>query len=127
MTTIKIRPGIWKCIRSIVTIKTSNRSNITILDKNGFSVTDLIKITACRNNYFVDVGPNIDNNISTIKFLNYLKNIRANNSFYLRPAPYEEACDIIRSLENNLIPNCYLYHVEFLKDQHLAHYCIFYI
>ena len=104
LTTKKNKASVkWKGIRSLVTIKTCNRSNITILDKNGFSVTDSIKIADCLNNYFVNVSPNIDNNICTSKnnYFDYLKNIRVNNSFYLRPATYEEVCDIIQSLDVN--------------------------
>ena len=95
--------AIWKGIRSLVTIKPSNKSDISILDSNGETITDPIKIVNSFNKYFVNVGTNVENKIpkSKIPYTDYLKTICINNSFYLTPALADEILDIINSLDLN--------------------------
>ena len=95
--------AILKGIRSLVTIKPSNKSDISILDSNGETITDPIKIVNSFNKYFVNVGTNVENKIpkSRIPYTDYLKKICINNSFYLTPAHADEILDIINSLDLN--------------------------
>ena len=101
--------AIWKGIISLITIKTFNRSNIPILDKNCSG----LKLLTGLNIYFVNVGPNIDNNISISKnnYFDKLKNIRVNNS-----------CEIIQSLDVNKSPGCNSLPVQILNLSFLQTY-----
>jgi len=52
--------SIWKGIRSLVNLKATNRSDISILDSNGVSITDPVEIVNSFNKYFVNVGSNVE-------------------------------------------------------------------
>ena len=101
--------ALWK---SLVTIKSTNKTDISILDSNGEVITNPLKIVNCFNEYFVNVGCNVENKIphSNISYTHYLKQIRINKSFYLRPATIDEihnitnAIDLNKSLGPNSIP-----------------------
>ena len=95
--------AIWKGIRSLVTMKSSNLNVITIIDKNGSLVTDPIIIANSFNEYFANVGPSIENKISVSRYIysDYLKDVGINHSFYLKPAMYDEVAEIIQSLDIN--------------------------
>ena len=60
---IKKTKALWEGIRSLVYIKPSNKSDISILDTNGDTITDPLKISNCFNKYFVNVGSDIENKI----------------------------------------------------------------
>ena len=70
----------WKGIRSLVTIKSSNKTDISILDSNGELITNPLKIVNCFNEYFVNVGSKVGNKIpcSNISYTHYLKQICIN-------------------------------------------------
>ena len=80
--------ALCKGIRSLVTIKSTNKTDISILDSNGKLITNPLKIVNCFNEYFVNVGCNVENKIPhrNISYTHYLKQIRINKSFYLGPA-----------------------------------------
>ena len=98
--------AIWKGIRSLITLKASKKSDISILESNGKTITDPTEIVKCFNNYFVNVGPNVENKIPTsnIPYTEYLKEVNVNNSFYLRPVHTYEIADIIDSLDLKKTP-----------------------
>ena len=113
--------ALWKGIRSLVNIKPTNKSDISIIDNNGSILTDPSKIVNCFNQYFVNVGPTVESKIpiSNIDFTSNLQNIRINNSFFLKPATIDEALDIIHSLDINksLGPNSIpVYVLKLCKD-----------
>ena len=93
--------SLWKGIRSLVTIKSSNKTDIPILDSKGELITDPFKIVYCFNEFFV--GSTVENKIpqSNISYSNYLKHVCINKSFYLRPATADEIHDIIESMDLN--------------------------
>ena len=55
--------ALWKGIRSLVTIKSSNKTDISILDSKGELITDPFKIVYCFNEFFVNVGSTVENKI----------------------------------------------------------------
>ena len=71
-----------------------------ILDTNGDTITDPIKISDCFNKYFVNVGSDIENKFpkSNVPHTDYLKPICINKSFYLKPASKDEIIEIINSI-----------------------------
>ena len=75
---------IWKGIKSIVKLSSSSRKDITLINENGKHINDPQKITNIFNNYFVNVGPNIDKIIpnSRYNFKKYLKYINAYKAFF---------------------------------------------
>ena len=66
-------------------------------------MTDPIIIVNSFNEYFANVGPSIENKISVSRYIysDYLKDVRINHSFYLKPATYDEVAEIIQSLDIN--------------------------
>ena len=100
--------NIWKGIRSLIKIKLSASKDILILD-DGKIETDPTKISNIFNKKFVSLGPKIDEQIppGKLHYSEYLKDIRINNRFILRPATSNEIYDIILALDLNksLSPN----------------------
>ena len=80
--------NIWKGIRLLIKIKLSSTKDILILDDNGKLETDPLAISNIFNKKFVSMGPMIDEKIAPGKlhYSEYLKDIRINNTFFLRPA-----------------------------------------
>ena len=107
--------ALWKGIRSLVTIESSNKTDIPILDSKGELITDLLKIVNCFNEYFVNVGSTVENKIpfSNISYSHYLKHLCIYKSFYLSPATADEIHDIIKSMDLNksLGPNSILIYI----------------
>ena len=101
--------ALCKGIRSLVTKKSSNKPDISILDSKSKLITDLLNIVNCFNEFFVNVGSTVENKIphSNISYTHYLKQVCINKSFYLRPATANEIHDIIKSmaLNKSLGPN----------------------
>jgi len=94
--------AIWKGIRSLITIKKTNRKNISTIESNGDVITDPVNIANAFNKYFVNVGPTVESKIpaSDIPYTEYLKK-SVKNSFYLSPVKTYEISDIIKSLDLN--------------------------
>ena len=67
---------IWKGIRSLVTLKKKNLTQPTSLSVNGELLTNPIKVSNVFNKYFVNIGPNLSNEISNDApdFDSFLKN-----------------------------------------------------
>ena len=67
------------------------------------------------NEYFANVGPSIENKIPSSQYIytDYLKDVRINHSFYLKPATYLEIAEMIQSLDINkpLGPNSLPVHI----------------
>ena len=95
--------NIWKGIRSRIKIKLSASKDILILDDDGKIETDPTKISNIFNKTFVSLGPKIDEQIppGKLHYSEYLKDIRINNRFILRPATSNEIYDIILALGLN--------------------------
>ena len=55
--------SIWKGIRSLVNIKAKKKSAVSVLNSEGETLTDPMKIVNCFNKFFVNVGPTIENKI----------------------------------------------------------------
>ena len=59
---------LWSGIRSIVNVKNrSNHSHISHLLQNGSGIQDPVKMENIFNNYFVNVGTNVDKSIPRTK------------------------------------------------------------
>ena len=54
---------IWKGIRTLVNINSKNNSKINLLDQNNNIVNEPNAIANKFNNYFTNIGPNIENKI----------------------------------------------------------------
>ena len=95
--------SIWKGIRSLVKLKSSSKKDISIIDDKGVIIPDQEKICNQFNNFFVNIGLNIDKTIPNSKrnFREYLHQIKVNKSFFLIPTIPEESFDIIISLDMN--------------------------
>ena len=100
---IKKTKALWKGISLLVYIKPSNKSDISILDTNGDTITDPLKKSNCFNKYFVNVGSDIENKIpkSNVPHTDYLYRICINKSFYLKPASKDEIIEIINWMDLN--------------------------
>ena len=95
--------SIWKGIRSIVNINQSQRKDIKIINENGNNVSDPTKIANLFNNFFINIGSDIDDKIPKSKntYADYMKNIKHNKSFFLSLTTPGEICDIIKSLDTH--------------------------
>ena len=104
---------IWKGIKSIVKIKATSRKDITLTDDDGKDTTNPSKIANIFNNFFVNIGPEIDKTIPTLNsdFQKYLTSIDGSETFFLIPTFPNEIFDIINLLNNNkaLGPNTCFY------------------
>ena len=60
--------ALWKGIRSLVNIKPTNKSDVSIID-NGNILTDPSKIANCFNQYFVNVGPTVESKLAKLTLL----------------------------------------------------------
>ena len=76
--------SIWKGIRSLVKLKSSSKNDISIIDAKGVIISDQEKICNQFNNFFVNIGLNIDKTIPNSKqnFKEYLHQIKINKSFF---------------------------------------------
>ena len=78
-------------------------------------MTDPIIIANSFNEYSANVGPSIENKMPSSQYIytDYLKDVRINHSFYLKPATYVEVAEIIQSLDINksLGPNSLPVHI----------------
>ena len=94
---------IWKGIKSLVNIKSSNCNSINLLDKHKNLVNDQKKIVNKFNDYFVTVGSSIANRIPTVtgSYKDYMKKINCANSFYLSPTDEFEIEKLIDTLDIN--------------------------
>ena len=94
---------IWNGIRSLVKLKSSSKKDISIIDDKGVIISDQKNICNHFNNYFVNIGHNIDKMIPNSKhsYREYLHQIKVNKSSFLTPTIPEEIFDIIVSLDRN--------------------------
>ena len=94
---------IWKGIKSLVNIKSSNCNSINLLDKHKNLVNDQKKIVNKFNDYFVTVGSSIANRIPTVtgSYKDYMKKINCANSFYLSPTDEFEIEKFFDTLDSN--------------------------
>ena len=91
---------LWTGIKSIVNLKAKHQlSHISHSNSNGSQVTDPVEMANLFNNYFVNVGSNIDKEIPRTKKspLDYLKK-RMSNSLLLSPVTPQKTEIIIQSL-----------------------------
>ena len=58
-TIIKNPSATWKDIRSLIKIKPSNKTDITIIDSKGETITDPKKMVNSFNHFFVNIGPDV--------------------------------------------------------------------
>ena len=92
----------WSGIREIVNLKNSDIHIITQLNINGVNLNNINDIVNNFNDFFVNVGSNIDLNIPVsdkIKPEQFLKN-KNETCFNISHVTEEEVLNIIKSLEN---------------------------
>ena len=96
---------IWKGIRTLVNIKSNNNnSKINLLDENNNIINDQEIIANKFNNYFTNIGPNIEKKIPNVtgNYRDFLININTmGKSFYLSPTTADEIDKLIDSLDIN--------------------------
>ena len=94
---------IWKGIRNLVNVKSSKKTYFNLLNDDNKLISDQKIIANKFNNYFVNVGSNIDKQIpKTIgDFRSYLNNIKCSKSFFLDATGPLEIDKIIETLDIN--------------------------
>ena len=93
---------IWEGIKSIINIKNSKGTAISQLKVNGRIIDNPKEIAETVNNFFVDIGPNTENDIPRNPFVKpdkYLKNRNILN-FDFDFISNEEVLEIITNLSN---------------------------
>ena len=111
---------IWKGIRNLVNVKSASKTNINLFDNDRNLISDQKNIANKFNNYFVNVGISIENNIpETVgDFKSYMSKINCSKSFFLHATgPFEidkiiDTLDINKSTGSNSIP---VYILKILK------------
>jgi len=95
--------SIWKGIRSLVKIKNHSRKDIKLIDDNGNNVSDPTKVANLFNDFFINVGMDIDKQIPQSKknYAEYLKDITFNETFTLSPTSTLEISKLINSLDTH--------------------------
>ena len=98
-----ISSEIWKGIRNLVNVKSSNIANINLFDNDKNLISDQKNIANKFNEYFVNVGSNIENKIPKTHgdFKSYLNKIKSSKSFFLRATGPLEIDKIIDTLDLN--------------------------
>ena len=108
---------LWSGIISIVNVKTKSQlSRISHLPTNGKQVDDPVKMANMFNNYFVNVGGNIDKSIPRTRksLMDYLLK-RIPNSIFLAPVTEREVKIMIESLNQKKAIGPYSIPVFLLK------------
>ena len=108
---------IWKGIRNLVNVKSSKKTYFNLLNDDNKFISDQKIIANKFNNYFANVGSNIDKQIpKTIgDFRSYLYNIKCSKSFFLYATGPLEIDKIIETLNINKSTGTNSIHVYILK------------
>ena len=93
--------------------QTCSKKDTSIIDDKGVIISDQEKNCNQFNNFFVNIGLNIDKTIPNSKrnFKEYLHQIKVNKSFCLIPTIPEEIFDIITSLDMKYVRLRKLFHI----------------
>ena len=103
----------WKCIRSLVNIKSSKASNIKLMDKDNNLMSDSWKISNIFNDHFSTLGANVQAKIPQERgsYKSYLnKKDKTTNQLHINPHSYsfflsatgpDEISKIITGLDTN--------------------------
>ena len=103
----------WKCIRSLVNIKSSKASNIKLMDKDNNLMSDSRKISNIFNDHFSTLGANVQAKIPQERgsYKSYLnKKDKTTNQLHINPHSYsfflsatgpDEISKIITGLDTN--------------------------
>ena len=93
---------IWQGIRSIVNVKNKVNQGLSQLNINGKLIAEPKDIANHINDFFVNVGPNLDKNIPKINHVNANKYLKNRNQFNLIIAHIsnDEIIKLIQSLPN---------------------------
>ena len=94
---------LWKGIRAIVNINNSSKKDIKLINDKGKNVSDPKIIAELFNDYFINIGPNIDNKINKAKhhYKEYMSKVFVNESFFLTPVTSSEVFNIIQAFDMN--------------------------
>ena len=105
----------WKGINELMSSRKKS-SNITQIEHNKELITDSKKIVDTFNNFFANVGPEVDKTIpkTPISPLSFLKNRVANN-FKFRPTCIKEVMTIVLSLDERKSPGPSDIPIKFLR------------
>ena len=95
---------IWKGIKSLVNIKCLYNSSYKLLDANNNLISNQKQMANIFNNYFVNIGLDIEKKISKVKSGNindYINNINCDKTLFLVPVVSHEIAKVIDSLDIN--------------------------
>ena len=94
---------LWKGIRSLVNITNSSKKDIKLLDNKGKNISDPNVIAELFNDYFINIGPNIDSKINKSKhrYNEYMSKVFVNHTFFLSPVTSNEIFNIIQAFDMN--------------------------
>ena len=108
---------IWKGIKTLITLKSKNKTLPTNLNINGNIITDPVDLANVFNEFFVNIGPSLSEKIpKTDKlFSMFLKN-RTIESMFLNPVNTEEIQKIIRDLDGKKTTGPTSITITILKD-----------
>ena len=90
----------WKGIKNLMSLKTISHSALSSISYKNKTVTSLFEIVIAFNNYFSNVGLNIQSSIkySAKEFHEFLPPLNI-NSFFLSPTDKNEIIPIISALD----------------------------
>ena len=94
---------LWKGIRSLVNINNSSKKDIKLINNKGKNITDPKVIADLFNEYFINIGPSIDNMIKKPKhqYNEYMAKVLVNQTFFLSPVIPSEIFNIIQAIDLN--------------------------
>ena len=92
----------WKGIKSVITLKSTRKSQPSSLLSNGNLITDPKQVANTFNDYFSSIGTSLQKNIHHYgkNFTHYLGNANE-HTFFIRPTSQEEVCNQIINLNSN--------------------------
>ena len=96
---------VWKGVKSIISLNSTNNSIPSCLKIEGSTITDLSSISNSFNDYFTSIADTIRDKIpfSTRSFSSYLKN-PVQQSMFISPTDPTEVAECISSLDPNKSP-----------------------
>lgn len=94
---------LWKNVEKVISFKTPRQNNTTIIEDQNQIITNPNSISNAFNNYFVDVGRNLSNQIIDVDNTYSATNIIANNKeyVYFEPIVNEEILYLFLQLDTN--------------------------
>ena len=97
----------WNLLKTIISGSQNNKPIIQELSSSNGIVINPMNIANAFNDYFINIGPTLANNIpKTTKSPVHYLNATNNNSMFITPTDTEEILSIVALLKPNASPGC---------------------